>query len=352
MYSDDIAEHVSEPTATEGAPKKNGTTPESANGTRSAHPPRTRPDGSILAIRALWRGRYWIASASLIAAGAAAAYFANHPVQYESTAIVMRAMGEPLESMDSKTRWQPPSDLVRLKHLATSSQVLHGLINRYDLYRHYFIDTTATGYFELAMAQLQSSISVVVLDESTVSISVMDADRLKAKQLADGLVEQLLATVRQLSERHLGMQMQLTRNMLKHQEDEITRHMGRLTELGAGLTPNMTPTAAGEFIPALELQQQLVQIGAGLTEAHAELQSFTEQLELMETMNRTNPVGELIVVNYALQDMRRAPQSIIASRLLLWALVGAFACAFVLALWGIEGPRVKALWSEARSIAH
>jgi len=324
-------------------PDRNDAAPRSNRGNQSADPTHSMTDGALLAIRAIWRGRFWIAIATLIAGGAGAAYYANNPLRYESTAIIMRTEGELAEPVDPKNSWRPPIELVRLKHLATSSQMLHGLINRFDLYRHYMIDTTGPGYHELAMARLRRNIQVIVLDELTLAISVTDADRLKAKQLADGLVEQLQAMTRQLSQQQLELRLQLAQSMLRHQEGEITRHLDLLRNLAADWRPQMDATAQIGPTPFIDVQQQLVQIGAGLSVAHAEHQTFLRQLELAEAMRRTNNVGELLVVNHALLDMHRNPQSMISVWLLIWALVGGSLIAVLLALWGLEGPRLIAL---------
>jgi len=325
-----------------------GDAPAETHVQRSAPGNHPELERSIKVLTALWLGRYWVAASAVFTAACACAYFAMHPVTYESTATIMLTDAPPLKVSETNAPWEPPSHMTRLMHLATSSEVLHGLINRHGLYRHYFIDTTDAGYYERAMTQLRGNVRVKVIDESAASISVKDSERMKAKQLADGIVEQLQAIIRRSSAQRLGMQAKLARGMVDHQEEQIAKHMARMADLRARLEPYAGNAGKEDAWQTTEFIEQLSSIGADLTSAYSALKTFARQLEMTEAMHRADALGEVIVVNRPLLDITRAPQTTIAWLMLLWAIIGATICMCALSLWALEGDNVKSLWRQVR----
>lgn len=307
-----------------------------------------RRNSNVRIARAIWSRRYWVAAIALLTGALAIFYFARNPVMYRSTAVVMFTSGQMDEWDRPLLPGEPLPPLQRLKHLATSTAVFDRLIEVHDLYRHYFIDTTAPLYHERATARLEQSIHATILDESIMAITVHDLDREKAAQLANGIFVELDGIVQQHADKHFQRQMQLHRDMVAFHESRLAQGRKELAELGAYFAPLLLNADSDHNTTVLRLEGRMAETSARLAEAESELQGLGRRMELLAAMNKNGSLGELTLVNRGMSDTSAQPRLIIAWSVLGCMLASMVVSCFLIGLWSAEGHAVKDLLRAMR----
>ena len=112
----------------------------------------------------------------------------------------------------------------RAYQLVNSSKVQEHLIKKFNLVRHYDLDTTAEFYFESAIAKLGNSIKIAKTPFGQITVSVSDKHRYLAAEMANEILNYLDELNKKFIINSMNQRLALYDLMLsKAQEDNETR---------------------------------------------------------------------------------------------------------------------------------
>ena len=302
----------------------------------------------VLIMRAIWRARYRILMGALIGAALGGWFFRTHPVPYISRAIAL-FNGEPPPTKDAPVMLgEVAPGPASLRLLATSSEVLDRIITQHDLYTHYGIDTNAAFFHEAAVSRLRHNVEVLVLEDGSISIAASDIDRTKAVALANAVFNELSATVRQRSEAYYERQVALHSGLIADQEEQVTAHLADFEALAARLGPVLHEHASDGGAQALELQKDLAEATAKLSQDYGTLRSVGRNMEMLAAMHRDGLLGTLTLVERPMVDLATQPRAT-----MIWGIVACFlVClvfgALLVGIWASESRVVHAWMADMR----
>lgn len=237
---------------------------------------------------ALYR-RKWLYLLLIVVAGVFTFWFLRYNLfTYSSTATFFLNSESQAGNSSSQSEFRIPDILKsgeqydRAYQLINSSAMTDHLIKKFNLVSHYGIDTSAEFYYEKAIAVLNNRISIKTSPFKLIQVSVSDAHRYLAADIANEIVRYLNELNRKILVASMKQKLQLYENLLKNtQEDNLRRadlFSRQLEELN-------------KLLGRLERQAET---HTGLLDLHSRLN------QLISSMERSNEDLSRLKISYSL----------------------------------------------------
>ncbi len=194
----------------------------------------------------------------------------------------------------------------RVYQLAYSTEMMTFLINQFDLYKHYDIDTTQMYYFEEAVKELNDNISFNKLTTDLSSIVVYDRNNEIAAAMANGLVWKL----DQLNKKYLINKLQANLNFYdafvnqsertsREQNKKLQEYMEVLGEQRIKKKVDNSP-----YQPLSEVEFSLYEAVGRIKDVTTQLLKSRSLYNNALTSLQSKNLPSLVIIKKALPDMK------------------------------------------------
>lgn len=271
--------------------------------------------------------------------GSLGLYYWSSPVAYSSsTYFLVKEQGEQLNAGSPGPRSLSP-EVSRLAHLTRSVEMFDHLIERFGLLQRISVDGAGPMRREVMYRILLGNIRVRPEDDGLLEVTVQNADRALAAQMADEIFQKLEKLVEAQAIADLERRASLYQQMIDRAESNAGERSRALL-----VTANELRTLAHDGTakaspddPVLLMSTRLSELAAQLTVSTQDLVRSREQYEFSLAMLRKENLPNLYLVRRALVDLETSPVRVILSTMILWVAIVTMLIAVVILLWHLHG---------------
>ncbi len=287
--------------------------------------------------------KLWILGAGVITGLLVFGRYIRDPVLYSSSVIFFVDPEPPRNKDDLRTTELVSGNIRRLFHVATSTAMNDHLIKTFDLYRHFGIDTMKDLHEERIYSLLWRRVTARFVDDNSLSITVLDADRAIAAAMANEVFRQLEVLTRAQALTALERKGAIYREAMDQMEQRSKAQTNDLVAIATEFERRTERTSGGERLqdPTAAVGFQLAQIAAKLTTANEELASTRRDLEISAALIREQQVPVLHLARKAILDIETIPLLEIGKAIASLAVVVMLLVTALLTLWFKHGLEVK-----------
>ncbi|MGM0566446.1 MAG: Wzz/FepE/Etk N-terminal domain-containing protein [Bacteroidota bacterium] len=113
-----------------------------------------------------------------------------------------------------------------------SRDIKDSMIKRYDLGRHYEIDTGYKYYYTTLLYEYNQNVSISKTQYESIEIEVLDKNPVQAKEMVESILELLNNKIRRIHESKFDEVLELNQRMVAKKKKEVDSVKQVLTELG------------------------------------------------------------------------------------------------------------------------
>ncbi|MBK7269736.1 MAG: hypothetical protein IPI07_09555 [Flavobacteriales bacterium] len=291
----------------------------------------------------LSRKKLWILGAGVITGLLVFGRYIRDPVLYSSSVIFFVDPEPPRSKDDLRPTELVSGNIRRLFHVATSTAMNDHLIQTFDLYRHFGIDTMKDLREERIYSLLWRRVTARFVDDNSLSITVLDADRALAAAMANEVFRQLEVLTRAQALTALERKGAIYREAMDQMEKRSKAQTNDLVAIATEFERRTERTSGGERLqdPTAAVGFQLAQIAAKLTTANEELASTRRDLEISAALIREQQVPVLHLARKAILDIETIPHLEIGKAIASLAVLIMLLVTALLTLWFKHGSEVK-----------
>ncbi len=291
----------------------------------------------------LGRSTKWIILFSATCTLIAAVLLWWDPVRYSARVVMLARDGNDKGVVKDLLARDAPSDQSRLYHLATSTAMFEHLIERFDLYTHYGIDTLQPYASERAMNNLMHSVTASEPDGTCLVVTAKDRDRKMASDLANEVYAELRRMAEAMSRAHIARTVELYAQVIKATEVDLENQVKRLSALVAGPDglPHGQRKAVGEHAEPSSAEFQLAQIVAEVAAENQDLVEAQRVQAITLALADTEHTPEVLLIRRAQEDVSISPPLRVATRLIIVALLSLLGALLVAAVWFLHRKEFK-----------
>lgn len=150
-------------------------------------------------------------------------------------------------------------DQILVEQSTYSTEMMKHLIDTFNLYQRYHVDTTQQYYFEHTVNRIRKRIKFKKLTPDLASITVRDPDNEMAAAMANDIVQQLNRMKNEYINRKLGSSMKIYDAFVEKSRSQIHEQNIKLLQLIAGLREHfpMGKSGAGDQMTIAELESTI-----------------------------------------------------------------------------------------------
>ncbi len=312
----------------------------SANGSGANRAPHARwaiaPKGSLL--DRFFAVRYWILAVAFAVGGIETFNLYRDPPLYSSSVLFLVDDQSTGKSDPSIPLLERSPSLAGLYHGATSTEMIDHLIERFDLYHYYGISSSEPLGYERVNNDLLDAISVRIVDQNGVVISVQDKDR----QLAAAMANEIFLKLQEMTERQVIDDMErkiaLYTQVIIGAEQRSTEQSDKLVSIASEfkrLSAGRDPQAKADQLSTLNFQ--LAELVARLSASNDELLKAQRGEEMAAALLRKENLPIIHLVRKAVQDVRTSKVMAALKALLLIPLAAVAAMLISITFWCKHG---------------
>lgn len=287
----------------------------------------------------LWRSSKWILLFSVASTLLAAVPLRLDPIMYSARVVMLARDGNHQEAVQELLAPNAPADRSRLFHLATSTAMFEHLIQRFNLYAHYGIDTLQPYASELAMNSLIQSIRASEPEGTCLVVTVDDTDRKMASDLANEVYAELRRMAEGMARSRIEQTVELYAQVIKATEQDLESQMKRLSELIVG--SNGQGTAIGTRHDPNSTSFQLAKLVAEVGTVNQDLAKAQRVQAITLALANTDHTPEVLLVRRAQEDISISPPLRMAQRLIIVAVLSLLGALFVATIWFLHRREFK-----------
>lgn len=209
-------------------------------------------------------------------------------------------------------------DLDRIISIANSSEIHRDMINEFDLFEHYNIDTGATA-MTLALEEFEGNFSIIRNDQGALEVSIYDQDEKLASDMVKIIVGKInyinIETIRKNNQKLLGVyenHMKERQREVKNLQDSLMVLREKyqlfvpLSKLSLSDMKSFSTNRGVDEISSMEVQLEHVNIEyvtvkESYTQTKSTLDNFVQSLFIVEEAipaeKKSKPVRWLIVLS-------------------------------------------------------
>ncbi|MBK8339295.1 MAG: hypothetical protein IPK99_04505 [Flavobacteriales bacterium] len=291
----------------------------------------------------LLRKKLWILGAGALTGLLVAGQYVREPVLYSSSVVFFVDPDPPPNRDDMRSTDLVSGNIRRLFHVATSTAMNDHLIQSFDLYGHFGIDTTEALHEEWIYGLLWDRVTARFVDDNSLSITVRDADRTTAAAMANEIFEQLEVLTRAQALAAMERKGAVYREAMDQVEQRTKAQTDELVALATEFERRTERAGAGGHLgePGTVVGFQLAQIVAKLTSANEELASKRRDLEISAAVIREQQVPVLHLARKAIRDIETFPLLEAGKGVAALVLVVMLLVTALLMLWFKHGRELK-----------
>ena len=265
------------------------------------------------------------------------------PIRYSARVVMLARDGNDNEAVKELLAPDAPADQSRLYHLATSTAMFEHLIERFDLYTHYGIDTLKPYASELAMNNLVHSVMASEPEGTCLVVTVKDRDRKMASDLANEVYAELRRMAEDLARARVQQTVELYAQVIKSTEIDLDKQMKRLSALYPGPTglQNAIGKATEEVHERSSTEFQLAQVVSEVASMNRDLAKAQRVQAITLALADSDHGPEVMLVRRAQEDLSISPPLRVAKRLVMVALLSFAGALLVSMIWFLHRRELK-----------
>ena len=301
--------------------------PPGSNGHLTAVPGSPR---SLLA--RLWRLKYLVLAVSLICTALTGYWFVLFPVQYSSSITIFMEGETDLAGDNGHGMLSRSLGVTRLTHLVTSTAMADHMVERFDLTAHYGLDPAHPQRLQQAGGWFVESVSIQLVDQLSLAITVSDPDKMMAAAMANELFVELKHILDTSAAADLERTIAFYQRIIDRTE---VRSHEQATQLGDLLEQSNGTNGASGLDARTDLE--LAEIVAKLSANHEGLLQARNTFEVSAAMLKEKPRSTLHLMRKATEDIETSAGLKIATSMILALFISAALMIGGVVIWHRHG---------------
>jgi hypothetical protein len=252
-------------------------------------------------LKVILERKHWILLVFILTACAVSVHQWRTPYKYESSVKIFIEDEEYYSNDLGIIKSNPQS---RIYHYVKSTEMYDYLIQRFELYKYYGIDSASFMHYENMTTILNQNIEAKWDGHLILTISVKDRDRYMAANIANEMFSRLNEMNRgyliTMAQKKLDIHQQLINNNQQAITLQTMEFQKLLDECRSMIDKNSLPKAQNVLM--YDIKNKLGSVVVQLSGINSELLKSTQMFELSAAAMKKDNIVSLRVVNTALPD--------------------------------------------------